>query len=112
MMSLRRRIEGVLSRLRSEGLTVYPPEDKRECVEVVVEYKGESFFLYAYPGRFGGPNSVVVKLTPNPWDCASALLDPDGLLAVGTDDELVASKVKLKLERLSRVTARLKSRQT
>ncbi|GAB6148513.1 hypothetical protein [Stetteria hydrogenophila] len=106
MTTLRRRVEALLEGLERLGVKVYPPEDKGGCAEAIVEYGGESFFLYAYNGRYS--DSVVVKLVTVPRDCYSALLDPKGLIAILDGETLPAEKVKEKLERLLKIARRVK----
>ncbi len=106
MLTLKKKVEAILTNLKSLGITTYPTEDKGECVEAIVDYDGESFFIYAYEGRYS--DSLVIKITPTPRDCTTALLDPDGLFALGDQEDSLAMKVKQKLERLNKIVKHLK----
>jgi hypothetical protein len=107
MLTLKRRVDGILASLSSLGVKTYPPEDKGECVEAIVDYEGESYFIYAYEGRYS--DTLIIKITPTPRDCATALLDPDGLFALGGQEGVLAMKIKQKLERLNKIVKHLKS---
>jgi len=106
MPTLKKRVEAILTNLKNLGIATYSPEDRGECVEAIVDYNGESFFIYAYEGRYS--DSLVIKITPTPRDCTTALLDPDGLFALGDREDSLATKIKQKLERLNKIVKHLK----
>lgn len=106
MPTLKRRAEALVEAIRGLGLRAYAPEDKGECVEFMVDCCGETFLAYIYEGRYS--SHLVVKVTATPRDCGTALLDPEGLIAIGDPEGQLALNIKRKLERLNLIVKRLK----
>lgn len=107
MNMTRRRIEGLRDALRRSGLDAAILEYKHDCAELALRTDDGEYFVYIYPGRFA--EVVIAKLTWKPGNCRDALLDPEGLIAIGEDEAGLAVKIKAKIDRLKTIARAAKS---
>jgi hypothetical protein len=96
MHSLSSIVGRVRSRLARMGFKTTLPRSLGACVELGIEYKGKTLFVYVYPGRFS--EALVAKIVPAMCGCDRALLCPQGLYAIA-EEEVLADAIRSKLER-------------
>jgi len=96
MHSLLSIVERMRSRLARMGFKTTLPRSPGACVELGLEYRGKTLFIYVYPGRFS--EALVAKIVPVMCGCDRAQLCPQGLYAIA-EEEALADAIVAKLER-------------
>jgi hypothetical protein len=87
--------------LKREGYKVAGPTRSGTCLELAVDAKDSTFFIYVFKGEV--KDYVVVKVTTEPGDCERTLLNPRGLYVIDNDVEKLVSRLLNKVDLLKRI---------
>lgn len=91
---------------KKEGLKVTRPFSLGECVEIGIDLKDLTFFLYIFRGTT--KKNIVIKMITSPRSCQEALLDPKGLFIIDNNLEMLVNKIFSKIGRLKRISRIIK----